>query len=92
MLWKGAEGWFLGALKAVSRSSQSKNYWPLSAQVAIYRHALLSDLPSLNVAFPATLSSHLNSFDPCPPEFFEEGSDDGLVAGIISRLRSMILP
>ena len=93
MLWKGsAEGWFKAALSKVNSVAITiPSSAPLSAQVSVYRHVLLSDLPGLSVAFPPALSMHLNSFDPCPPEFFEDGgAEGGLLGSLISRIRSMM--
>ncbi len=90
MLWRGSEEWFKLALKQVSSVDSDITSAPMSAQVSIYRHALLSDVPNLNVAFPPALSMHLNAFDPCPPEFFEEGNEGGLLGGLITRIRSLL--
>jgi hypothetical protein len=65
---------------------------PLIYQISIYRHSLLSDLPSLNVAIPSHVSSvaSLNAYDPLPSECFDEGN--GLTGqSILSSLRDLFL-
>lgn len=101
MLWKPSEvtSWFRSALNNTFGRSESDHdhsltvslitTYPLGSQAPLYRHVLLSDLPGLNVAFPRELSMHLNSFDPCPPEFFEDSSGNGVIRELISRIGSM---
>lgn len=94
VLWKDPEvsAWLRSGLNRVVLQQEggvlptiSVSAAPMSAQVAIYRHALLSDLPALKVSFPPSLSSQLNSFDPCPPEYYESDA----VGGILGRLRQL---
>ena len=65
---------------------------PLIHQVAIYRHSLLSDISSLNVAIPNQISSisSLNAYDPLPSECFED-ENNTRGKSIIDGLRDILI-
>lgn len=91
VLWKdpNVTSWLRSGLNRAIKGEQiptiAVHTAPMSAQAAIYRHALLSDLPALKVSFPPNISSQLNAFDPCPPEYYESDA----VGGILGRLRNL---
>lgn len=64
---------------------------PLIYQVSIYRHSLLSDLPALNVAIPKEITSFssLDSFDPLPPENFDEEKASGSFKSLLQSFTSL---
>ena len=66
---------------------------PLVNQVSIYRHSILSDLPSLNVAIPTHISSisSLNAYDPLPSESFDDENDGVSGRSILSGLRDLLI-
>lgn len=66
---------------------------PLINQVSIYRHSILSDLPSLNVAIPTRISSisSLNAYDPLPSESFDDENDGVSGRSILSGLRDLLI-
>lgn len=96
-LWKSpsVQKWFENAIKSdILKSSFMVDFRfvPLICQVAVYRHSLLSDLLSLNVAIPKQVSSasSLNAYDPLPSECFEdEGNGQG--KSIIAGLRDLLI-
>lgn len=96
-LWKSPsiQKWIENALKSGKFKSENMLDFrsvPLIYQVSIYRHSLLSDLPSLNVAIPTQVSSlsSLNAYDPLPSECFED-EDNGKGNSIIAGLRDLLL-
>jgi hypothetical protein len=98
-LWKptNIKKWFESVVASIasksSESSTSLNFsiLPLYYQVSIYRHSLLSDLAQLNIAIPTKVSSisSLNSYDPLPPECFEDTADGR--TSIFDGLKNLLL-
>lgn len=96
-LWKSpsVQSWVESVIKsAIVKKAESLIDFrsvPLICQVPVYRHSLLSDLPSLNVAIPNQIASisSLNSHDPLPSESFDD--EVGQRGSIISGLRNLLL-
>lgn len=103
IIWKRSEiqQWFESAMRDVTaRSIESVasvtplnlSNAPVSCQVSVFRHSLLSDLPALNVAIPShfTAISSLYAHDPLPAEDFED-EDDDTRPSILESLKNMLL-
>lgn len=62
-------------------------------QVSVYRHSLLSDLPSLNVAIPSHISSisSLDALDPLPSESFDDENEGVSGQSILTGLRDLLI-
>ena len=99
-LWKtpSAQKWFENEIiKLENNNSESSIDFrsvALINQVPIYRHSLLSDLSSLNVAIPTNVSStsSLNAYDPLPSECFDDDGNEGESSkSILSGLRDLLI-
>ena len=98
-LWKSPsiQKWIEESLRSLSSTSSCAIDFrsiPLVYQVSVYRHSLLSDLPSLNVAIPKKITSFssLNAYDPLPPESFDEERSTGAFKSLIESFTNLFTP
>lgn len=98
-LWKNSsvQKWLESAAKKLGNINfeQHCDFRSVSLiyQVAVYRHSLLTDLPSLNVAIPTNVSSisSLNAYDPLPSDSFDDENEGGSSKSLLSGLRDLLI-